>query len=115
MVSVDMRNSTVGQQYIADVITFGASPGKDEVLSKLDSICASLNEAAERGAIGAQESTAAQANIRQAIAEAKAKSPDKHVVRTLLDSAAEAIKNTVSVANLFDAITKGALLLLPLI
>jgi len=115
MVKVDMRNSTVGVMNVADTISFGNVQNKFDVISGIDAIRTNLRKAQEDGDISKEKSDFAQAKILEATQEAKSASPDKHRVRSLLTAATEAIKDTVSVATLFEALTKGTGLLLSLL
>jgi hypothetical protein len=115
MVKIDMRHSTVGVQYVADTINFGNVQNKFDVISGIEAIRTNLRKAEEAGGISKEKSDFAQTKILEATQEAKSASPDKHRIRSLLNAAAEAIKDTVSVATLFEALTKGTELLLALL
>jgi hypothetical protein len=115
MVKVDMRNSHVGVMNIADTINFGNVQNKFDVISGIDAIGTNLRKAEEVGAISKETSDFAQAKILEATKEAKSPNANKSRVQSLLAAAAEAIKDTVSVAELFGALTKGTGLLLALL
>jgi hypothetical protein len=114
---IDMRNANIGQMTAGDVVHqyFSNVQNKFEVISGLDGVRVQLYKEAEAGKIPKSTSDFAQEKISEATLEAKSPKPNASRVRQLLDAAAEAIKGTVAVAGLFEALKKGTELLIAML
>jgi len=97
-----------GPVYQADTINIGTISGVQDTLALMQQLRLQLEQAAKGGALDAYKSKAAQIQLDEAISVAQSSEPDKNMIHDKLEAAANIIKDTVSVANLFGALTKLA-------
>jgi hypothetical protein len=108
MASFNQTGQTVEQQNNADVINIGAIASRSELLAQIDAIRRQLNVAAGSGQIDRDKQKLADEYIAEALTEAQKPVPNKLAVRDKIELAKNVVKDVVSVAGLYEALSKAA-------
>jgi hypothetical protein len=107
MATFDQRDQKVTYQYNADVINLTNISNRAELAREIENISAEVERAGTLNAIEPSDALKAKTSLRAAAEEAKAATPNKSKILSMMENASDIVKGVKALADLYNAIRKA--------